>query len=77
MEGHGIIVEETVTDGEHQFIRVGRWQEDMTLPSQLGPLISNTIVQQGIGEPTSDRPEDITELERNFDSKMQQGAGTF
>ncbi|KAF4480169.1 hypothetical protein FAGAP_12109 [Fusarium agapanthi] len=73
-EGHGIIVEETATDGERQYIRVGRWQEDMTLPSQLGPLISNTIVQQGIGETVSDRSKDFTELERSFDSKMHEYA---
>ncbi|KAF4445371.1 hypothetical protein FACUT_1 [Fusarium acutatum] len=73
-EGHGIIVEETTTDGERQFIRVGRWQEDMTLPSQLGPLISNTIIQQRIGETVNGRTEDITELERSFDSKMHEYA---
>lgn len=73
-EGHGIIVEETVTDGECQFIRVGRWQEDMTLPSQLGPRISNTIVQQGIRETVNGRTKDITDLEQSFDSKMHEYA---
>ncbi|KAF5966124.1 hypothetical protein FBULB1_11826 [Fusarium bulbicola] len=73
-EGHGIIVEETVTDGERQFIRVGRWQEDMTLPSQLGPLISNTIVQQRIGEMVDNSAKDITALERSFDTNMHEYA---
>ncbi|KAF5589952.1 hypothetical protein FPCIR_6581 [Fusarium pseudocircinatum] len=73
-EGHGIIVEETFTDGERQFIRVGRWQEDNSLPSQLGPLISNTIAQQGTGKTVNSSTEDITELERSFDSKMHEYA---
>ncbi|RBR10356.1 hypothetical protein FVER53590_12469 [Fusarium verticillioides] len=73
-EGHGIIVEETATDGERQFIRVGRWQEDNSLPSQLGPLISNTIVQQETGKTVNNSTEDITELERSFDSKMHEYA---
>ncbi|KAK2472703.1 hypothetical protein H9L39_14878 [Fusarium oxysporum f. sp. albedinis] len=73
-EGHGIIVEEIFADRERQFIRVGRWQEDISLPSQLGPLISNTIVQQGIGETVSGRTEDIAELERSFDSNMHEYA---
>ncbi|SCO91374.1 related to tol protein [Fusarium oxysporum] len=73
-EGHGIIVEEIFADRERQFIRVGRWQEDISLPSQLGPLISNTIVQQRIGETVSGRTEDIAELERSFDSNMHKYA---
>jgi hypothetical protein len=69
-ESYGLIVEETLNNGEREFIRVGMWGEDCRYASQLGPMISNTIVAQGIGETSSEDNKDRTEVERAFDTNL-------
>ncbi|RKK85626.1 hypothetical protein BFJ71_g14100 [Fusarium oxysporum] len=74
-EAFGLIVEETLNhNGEREFIRVGMWGEDYRYSSQLGPMISNTIISQRIGEASSEEKEDRTGVERIFDMKLHEYA---
>ncbi|KAG7409269.1 hypothetical protein Forpe1208_v011741 [Fusarium oxysporum f. sp. rapae] len=70
-EGFGIVLQESFHDGEREFIRVGMWQEDYGCSSQLGPMISNTIVNQGIGEVERESRGGIMETEQAFDSNLR------
>lgn len=72
-EAFGLIVEETLNNNrEREFIRVGMWGEDYRYSSQLGPLISNTIISQGIGEASpEDSVDDRTEAEYIFEMKLR------
>ncbi|RBA14574.1 hypothetical protein FPRO05_13385 [Fusarium proliferatum] len=73
-EGLGLVLEESFCAGQREFIRVGMWQEDWSCSSQLGPMISNTIVSQGIGEVKRGNIEGITEMEKGFDSGLREYA---
>ncbi|EXK86400.1 hypothetical protein FOQG_09672 [Fusarium oxysporum f. sp. raphani 54005] len=74
-EAFGLIVEESLNNnGKREFIRVGMWGEDYRYSSQLGPMISNTIISQRIGEASSEDNENRTELERIFDIKLREYA---
>ncbi|EXL71455.1 hypothetical protein FOPG_12839 [Fusarium oxysporum f. sp. conglutinans race 2 54008] len=70
-EGLGLVLEESSHDGQREFIRVGMWQEDYGCSSQLGPMISNSIVTQGIGEVKCESIQDTTEVEQVFDSNLK------
>ncbi|KAF5708106.1 hypothetical protein FMUND_10754 [Fusarium mundagurra] len=70
-EGLGLVLEENLHDGQREFIWVGMWQEDWACSSQLGPMISNTIVNQGIGEEECESFGGITEMEQVFDSNLR------
>ncbi|KAF4951998.1 hypothetical protein FGADI_7114 [Fusarium gaditjirri] len=67
----GLVLEESLYDGQREFIRVGMWQEDWGCSSQLGPMISNTIINHGIGEVECEGIEGITEMEEAFDSNLR------
>ncbi|KAF5626327.1 hypothetical protein F25303_11146 [Fusarium sp. NRRL 25303] len=73
-EGLGLVLVESFHDGQREFIRVGMWQEDWACSSQLGPMISNTIINQGIGEVEHKSIEGITEMEQVFDSNLREYA---
>ncbi|PNP76712.1 hypothetical protein FNYG_10131 [Fusarium nygamai] len=73
-EGLGLVLEESFQDGQREFIRVGMWQEDWACSSQLGPMISNTIVTQGIGEVGRESIEGIMEMEQVFDLNLREYA---
>jgi hypothetical protein len=74
IEAFGLMVEETHNDdGEREFIRVGIWREDYRYSSQLGPMISNTIISQRIGEASpEDEVNERTEVERIFEMKLRE-----
>ncbi|KAF5557009.1 hypothetical protein FNAPI_5586 [Fusarium napiforme] len=76
VEAFGLIVEETFNDnGEREFIRVGMWREDYRYSSQLGPMISNTIITQRIGEASQEHEvDDRTDVERTFEMKLREYA---
>ncbi|RBR13468.1 uncharacterized protein FIESC28_08168 [Fusarium coffeatum] len=67
----GIIVTRSINAKEREFTRVGTWLEDFRFPSQIIPVIRNTIIKQGIGidDETSHYPS--AEQERVFDSKLR------
>ncbi|VZH91355.1 unnamed protein product [Fusarium fujikuroi] len=68
MQAGGLVLQESYNDGDREFIRVGMWKESLSYAPQLGPMIINTIVTQGIGKTSS--VENITEDERIFGSKL-------
>ncbi|KAG5813316.1 hypothetical protein H9Q74_004012 [Fusarium xylarioides] len=70
IQAGGLVLQESFDNGDREFIRVGMWKESLSYTSQLGPMISNTIVTQGIGKSSSGDDESITEAERIFGSNL-------
>lgn len=68
MQAGGLVLQDSYNNGDREFIRVGMWKESLSYAPQLGPMIINTIVAQGIGKTSS--VENITEDERIFGSKL-------
>ncbi|CEI63330.1 unnamed protein product [Fusarium venenatum] len=67
---YGLVVKEAPSDNTREFIRVGTWQDSHHDPSQLSPMISNTIVERGIGRNSALRDDSLIANERLFDSKL-------
>ncbi|KAF5533879.1 hypothetical protein FPHYL_13546 [Fusarium phyllophilum] len=70
IQAGGLVLQESFDNGDREFIRVGMWKESLSYASQLGPMISNTIVTQAIGKSSSGDDESITEAERIFGSNL-------
>ncbi|KAG8673793.1 hypothetical protein FPOAC1_007112 [Fusarium poae] len=67
---YGLVVQEVVSDDAREFIKVGTWVENIRRSSLISPIISNTIVKQGIGKNSALENESLTVTERVFDSKL-------
>ncbi|KAF5703420.1 hypothetical protein FMUND_13002 [Fusarium mundagurra] len=70
---YGLVLKELLRRGTRQFMRVGIWRDKLQNDhhsSQLSPIISNTIVKQGIGKKSAVSDGSLTEKERVFDSKL-------
>jgi hypothetical protein len=70
-QAYGLVVQETLNNGKREFIRTGTWREDSRYASQLRPMISNTIVIQGVEKDSTLSKEALTANERMFDSKLR------
>ncbi|KAK6713105.1 hypothetical protein SNK05_007559 [Fusarium graminearum] len=66
---YGLVVQEVLNKGSREFIRIGTWNEDF-YSSQLSPVISNTIVKNGVGKVSILRDGNLTFTERTFDSRI-------
>ncbi|KAF5008988.1 hypothetical protein FDECE_4762 [Fusarium decemcellulare] len=72
----GLVVQETCECGNREFHRVGIWQEKLSQTAQLSPIISNTIVKQGIGKAGALTDELTTPEGREFEYKLGNFATT-
>ncbi|EYB27945.1 hypothetical protein FG05_04633 [Fusarium graminearum] len=61
---YGLVVQEVLNKGSREFIRIGTWNEDF-YSSQLSPVISNTIVKNGVGKVSILRDGNLTFTERD------------
>ncbi|KAJ3535803.1 hypothetical protein NM208_g6982 [Fusarium decemcellulare] len=73
---YGLVVQETFESGNREFHRVGIWAEMFYQTPQLSPMISNTIVKQGIGKAGASTDGLTTPEEREFEYKLGDFATT-
>ncbi|KAF5646084.1 uncharacterized protein FTJAE_2173 [Fusarium tjaetaba] len=70
-QGHGLVVQESFQNGKRVFIRVGTWREDYSCPSQLSPMINNTLDRNVVGAVPSKNSEDAADAECAFDTHLR------
>ncbi|KAF4345317.1 hypothetical protein FBEOM_721 [Fusarium beomiforme] len=71
---YGLVVQRGLNGGNQEFIRIGMWYEDYRCTSQLSPMISNTIVNLGVGKKSAPKDGRLTEDEQVFDSNLHEYA---
>ncbi|KAG4284500.1 hypothetical protein FPRO06_08879 [Fusarium proliferatum] len=67
---YGLVLQRGLSEGNEEYTRVGMWYEDYRHPSQLSPMISNTIVKLGLGKSSPFDDGSLMEDELVFDSKL-------
>ncbi|EXL39962.1 hypothetical protein FOCG_17464 [Fusarium oxysporum f. sp. radicis-lycopersici 26381] len=71
---YGLVLQKGLRNGSEEYTRAGMWCEDLPVPSQLSPMISNTIIRLGVGKNSTLSYGRLTENEHVFDSKLRKYA---